>query len=106
MKIIGSFALAAAATVGLVFGASAPAAADVIPHKHCLYIETVKGYVLIAEGVSLQAPNDPALENFHERVHRGEPIGDPTDPDDRLYIVGLLDLTAECPNQLPFAPAE
>ena len=101
MKIIGRVALAAVAVAGLVFGASAPAAADVIPHKHCLYIETVDGYVLIAEGVSLKAPNDPALESVHYRVHLGEPT-----QDDRLKITRLLDLTAECPNQLPLAPAE
>jgi len=31
------------------------------------------GMVLIAEGVSEYAPNDPALVNFHEEVHFGEP---------------------------------
>jgi hypothetical protein len=54
---------------------SAPAAADVPPHKHCLL--TPAGWVLIAEGVSDHAPNDPALENFHTRVHLGVPGGEP-----------------------------
>lgn len=71
-KIVGS-ALAAVAAAGLVFGTSAPAAADVAPHKHCLL--TPSGWVLLAEGVSEHAPNDPALENFHLRVHTGVPGG-------------------------------
>jgi len=75
-KIVGS-ALAAVAAAGLVFGTSAPAVADVVaPHKHCLL--TPEGWVLIAEGVSDEAPNDPALVNFHDQVHRplggGEPL--------------------------------
>jgi hypothetical protein len=73
MKIIGRFALGAVAAAGLVFATSVPAGADVPPHKHCLYIESLDGYVLIAQGVSEKAPNEPALENFHEKVHTGEP---------------------------------
>ena len=69
-KIVGS-AVATVAAMGLVFATSAPAAADVTPHMHCL--ETPSGWVLIAEGVSEYAPNDPALVNFHEEVHFGEP---------------------------------
>ena len=69
-KIVGS-ALAAVAAAGLIFGTSAPAAADVPPHKHCLL--TPEGWVLIAQGVSEEAPNDPALEQFHNEVHLGVP---------------------------------
>jgi len=70
-KIVGG-AVAALAAMGL-FATTAPAAADVTltPHMHCL--ETPSGWVLIAEGVSEYAPNDPALVNFHEEVHFGEP---------------------------------
>jgi hypothetical protein len=69
--------VSALAAAGLVFGTTAPAAADVPPHKHCLL--TPDGWVLIAEGVSEEAPNDPALENFHTRVHLplGVPGGEP-----------------------------
>ena len=72
-KIVVS-ALAAVAAAGLVFGTTAPAAA-VPPHKHCLL--TPEGWVLIAEGVSEEAPHDPALESFHVRVHAGVPGGEP-----------------------------
>jgi hypothetical protein len=61
-KIVGRFALAALAASGLMFATSVPAAGDVAPHKHCLL--TPDGWVLIAKGVSEEAPNDPALENF------------------------------------------
>ena len=67
--------LAAVAAAGLVVGSSAVAAADVAPHKHCLL--TPDGWVLLAEGVSEKAPNDPALEKFHSRVHLGVPGGEP-----------------------------
>ena len=70
-KIVGRFALAALAASGLMFATSVPAAADVAPHKHCLL--TPDGWVLIAKGVSEEAPNDPALKNFHYEVHLGEP---------------------------------
>jgi hypothetical protein len=60
-KIVGRFALAALAASGLMFATSVPAAGDVAPHKHLL---TPDGWVLIAKGVSEEAPNDPALENF------------------------------------------
>ena len=73
MKIIARCLLAAAAAASLMFATSAPAAADVPPHKHCVYTPSPEGYVLIAEGVSLEAPNNPALENFHNGVHRGVP---------------------------------
>jgi hypothetical protein len=46
-----------------VLATSAPAAAEVAPHKHCLL--TPDGWVPIAGGVSEEAPNDPTLENFH-----------------------------------------
>ncbi len=72
-KIVVS-ALAAVAAAGLVFGTTAPAAADVTPHKHCLL--TPEGWVLIAEGVTDEAPNDPALESFHYKVHIGVPGSD------------------------------
>jgi hypothetical protein len=69
-KILGS-ALAAVAATGLLLATSTSAAADVAPHRHCLL--TPDGWVLIAEGVSNYAPNDPALENFHYEVHLGVP---------------------------------
>jgi hypothetical protein len=52
MKIIGRFALGAVAAAGLVFATSVPAGADVPPHKHCLYIQALDGYVLTAQGLS------------------------------------------------------
>jgi len=70
-KIVGSFALVALAASGLMSATSVSAAADVPPHKHCLL--TPDGWVPIARGVSEEAPNDPALENFHYKVHLGEP---------------------------------
>jgi hypothetical protein len=79
MKIIGRFALGAVAAAGLVFATSVPAGADVPPHKHCLYIESLDRYVLIAEGLSEQAPNPPALDNLHEKVHRGGARRSPSD---------------------------
>ena len=92
MKIIGRFALAAVAAAGLVFATSAPAGA-VDSHKHCLYIESLDRYVLIAEGLSEHAPNPPALDNFHEKVHRGE-------PGDHLVIT-RIEMDADCPARLP-----
>ena len=68
-KLVGGV-LAAVAASGLVFATGAPAAADVLPHKHCLL--TPDGWVLIAEGVSDEAPN-LALEEFHVKVHTGVP---------------------------------
>jgi hypothetical protein len=38
-----------------------------------LVYKSLDGYVVIAEGLSGNAPNDPALENFHDKVHTGEP---------------------------------
>jgi hypothetical protein len=84
-KIVGS-AVAAVAATGLVFATTAPAAA-VTPHMHCL--ETPSGWVLIAEGVSEYAPNDPALVNFHEEVHRGE-------PQDQLTIQPIFMTEEDC----------
>jgi hypothetical protein len=72
MKIIGRFALAAVAAAGLVFATSAQAGA-VDSHKHCLYIESLDGNVLIAEGLSEQAPNPPALETSTRRSTEGSP---------------------------------
>lgn len=92
MKIIGRFALAAVAAAGLVFATSAQAGA-VDSHKHCLYIESLDGNVLIAEGLSEQAPNPPALDNFHKKVHRGE-------PGDHLVIT-RIEMDADCPDRLP-----
>ena len=63
------------------------------PHKHCLL--TPAGWVLIAEGVSDNAPNDPALENFHTWVHLGVPGGEP------LTIVRINDRSG----LLPASPA-
>lgn len=68
-KIVGGV-LAAVAASGLMFAAS-PLAAAVTEHKHCVLTPT--GWVLVAEGLTMYAPNDPALEQFHSDVHRGEP---------------------------------
>jgi hypothetical protein len=70
MKIIRRVVLAAVAAAGLAFATTAPAAA-VGDHSHCLLTPT--GYVPIAQGVSLEAPHDPALHNFHDYVHSGQP---------------------------------
>jgi hypothetical protein len=94
-NIVGRFALAAVAAASLVFAASAPAGADVVPHKHCLL--TPSGWVLIAEGVSEEAPNDPALENFHYEVHIGEPGRE------HVRIV-RIDVDKDC-SELPVPPA-
>src|SRR5215203_4658010 len=76
MKIIGRVALAAVAVAGLVFGASAPAAADVIPHKHCLYIETVDGYVLIAKGTERPSAGERPLPRTPWGADSGRPSKD------------------------------
>ena len=68
-KIVGGV-LAAVAASGLMFAGTAPAAATVTPHKHCLL--TPDGWVLLAEGVTDEAPN-LALEEFHVDVHTGVP---------------------------------
>ena len=88
MKIVSRFALAAVATAGLFFATSASAEA-VGDHKHCLYTPSPKGYVLIAEGVSEEAPHEPTLHNFHELVHRGV-------PGQELTIIAIS-VGAECP---------
>jgi hypothetical protein len=87
MKTLHKLALAAVTTVGLAFASSAPAAAQVTDHQHCLL--TPDGWVRIATGVSEVAPEEPALENFHERVHLGE-------PGEHLTIV-RIPVGAECP---------
>src|SRR5215212_6424620 len=94
-KIVGGV-LAAVAASGLVFAGSAPAAAHVAPHQHCLL--TPDGYVPIAGGVSNEAPN-LALEKFHVEVHTGVPAGEdgrPGTADDIVTIV-RVDLGADCP---------
>jgi hypothetical protein len=58
-------------------------------HKHCLYTPSPQGYVLIAQGVSEEAPHEPALHNFHDRVHLGE-------PGQHIRII-RIDVDAECP---------
>jgi hypothetical protein len=70
MKIVRKFALAAVTAAGLAFATSTPAVA-VTDHEHCLL--TPEGYVVVAKGVSEVAPEEPALEKFHEYVHFGEP---------------------------------
>jgi hypothetical protein len=87
MKIISKLALAAVTTAGLAFATSAPAAAQVTDHQHCLL--TPDGWVRIATGVSEVAPEEPALENFHEHVHLGE-------PGEHLTIV-RIPVGGECP---------
>jgi hypothetical protein len=94
MKIISRFLFAVVAPAGLVFVTSGSAAADVAPHKHCLY--TPSGWVLIAEGVSEKAPNDPALENFHYKVHTGEP--------GQHIVIRRIGVAEDC-SQLPVPPA-
>ena len=84
-KIISGL-LAAVAASGLVFATGTPAAADVAPHKHCLL--TPNGWVLIAEGVSEEAPN-LALEQFHVNVHTGVPGGVPGTDDEPLTIMRI-----------------
>jgi hypothetical protein len=93
MIVSRKIVVSALAAAGLVFGTTAPAAADVPPHKHCLL--TPDGWVLIAEGVSEKAPNDPALENFHTRVHLplGVPGGEP-------LTIKRIDVDQDC-SQLP-----
>ena len=87
MKIIGRAALAAVATAGLIFGTSVQAAA-VGQHEHCLL--TPDGWVIIAEGVSEVAwDQGPALDMFHEWVHKGQPA-------DELTIVPIP-VGGECP---------
>jgi hypothetical protein len=76
-----------------MFATTASAVADVPPHKHCLYIKSLDAYVLIAVGLSENAPNDPALENFHHKVHTGE-------SGMHLKII-RIDMAAECPAQIP-----
>jgi hypothetical protein len=95
MKIVSRFALALVAAAAMVFATSASVLADVTvtAHKHCLYIQSLDGYVLIAEGVSEEAPLDPALENFHGKVHTGEP-GDHV----KIMRIGMED---DCPAQIP-----
>jgi hypothetical protein len=94
MKIIGRLLFAFVAAAGLVFATSASAGADVPPHKHCLY--TPSGWVLIAEGVSEKAPNEPALENFHFTVHTGEP--------GHHVVIRRIDVDDDC-SELPVPPA-
>lgn len=48
---------------------------------------------MIAEGLSENAPIDPALENFHDKVHTGE-------PGKHVKII-RIDMAAECPAQIP-----
>ena len=86
MKIVRKFALAAVTTAGLAFATSTPAAA-VTDHEHCLL--TPEGYVVVARGVSEVAPEEPALEKFHEYVHFGE-------PGEQLTIV-RIPVGGECP---------
>jgi hypothetical protein len=88
MKIVSRFALATVATACLFFASSAPAEA-VGDHKHCLYTPSPQGYVLIAQGVSEEAPHEPALHNFHDRVHIGK-------PGQHVKII-RIDANAECP---------
>jgi hypothetical protein len=95
MKIIVKSALAAAAAAGLIFATSGPAAADHIsPHAHCLL--TPDGYVPIASGLSENAPLDPALDQFHDHVHRGEP--------GEQQMIRAIPVGADCPPD-PSEPA-
>jgi hypothetical protein len=70
-KIVGGV-LAGVAAAGLMLAGSAPAGAHVVgQHWHCLW--TGKDWVPIASGLSEHAPNDPALHEFHSKVHTGVP---------------------------------
>jgi hypothetical protein len=42
-----------------------------VPTDHRPVRQPSKGWVPIAWGLSEHAPNHPALENFHDHVHRG-----------------------------------
>ena len=98
-KIV-SGVLAAVAASGLMFAGSVPAAADVAPHKHCVL--TPDGWVLIAEGVTDEAPN-LALEKFHVEVHTGVPgwglDAAPNTGDEILRIV-RIDADKDCSSLL------
>jgi hypothetical protein len=94
-KIVGGV-LAGIAVSGLMYAGSAPAAADEVrQHWHCLW--TPEGWVPIASGVSEQAPNDPALGEFHDRVHTGVP-GSGGEP---LIIRALFSETQTCEDLAP-----
>jgi hypothetical protein len=93
-KIVGGV-LAGIAVSGLIFAGSAPAAAHEVPqHWHCLW--TPEGWVPIASGVSEQAPNDPALHQFHSEVHAGVP-GSGGEP----LLIKAISETQTCENQDP-----
>jgi len=87
MKIIGKAALATAVTAGLISVTMSAPAAAVTDHEHCLL--TPDGWIVVAKGVSEVAPEDPALEKFHEYVHTGE-------PGEHLTIV-RIPVGGECP---------
>jgi hypothetical protein len=93
-KIVGGVAAALTAS-GLMFATAAPAAADVAPHKHCLL--TPDGYVLLAEGVTDEAPN-LALEKFHVEVHTGVPAGEDgrAGTDDDIVTIIRIDPDEDC----------
>jgi hypothetical protein len=69
-----------------MFATSAPASA-VTDHQHCLL--TPDGWVRIATGVSEVAPEEPALERFHDYVHRGEP--------GEQFTIVAIPVGGECP---------
>ena len=103
MKVIRRIAVAAVVAAGLFVSMSGPASADVIvgQHKHCLL--TPNGWVLIAGGVSEEAylQEAPALDRFHDKVHRGKP----TDDDGPLTIV-RIDADKNCSSAPPIVSAE
>jgi hypothetical protein len=78
MKVMRKIAVTTLAAAGLFISMSGPATGDVIvgQHKHCLL--TPNGWVLIAGGVSEEAylKQAPALDRFHDKVHRGKPTDD------------------------------
>jgi hypothetical protein len=96
-KVVGGV-LAGIAVSGLMFAGSAPAAAHegkVLQHWHCLW--TPEGWVPLAEGVSEQAPNEPALHQFHDQVHTGVP-GSGGEP---LIIRAIFSETQTCEDLAP-----
>jgi len=74
MRILRLFVVVTAFLGLLVIPA---AGAQAVPqHLHC--VTTPNGNThSIARGVTFMAPNDPALENFHQHVHLGAFVKNP-----------------------------
>ncbi len=79
------FLVAVGAAAALVLPAAPSQAVPL--HRHCL--GTPAGNVLIARGVTANAPHDTAFHNFHFNVHEGTPVD-----------IRAIGPTATCPGQL------